>query len=293
MKIQKRLIFIWFENYRNLEDISLNLSSTYNIKKEKNKIVLKKGNTLLNHFYQYKNGDGKVTNIDFCAIVGENGVGKTAICEYLSTSREYGDGKCIYIFEEFGEERTKLYIYFVNCTPNKNSLQEKIDIEFFDLQIEYECIMESFEGMIVGCDIISRENIKVIYLSNALNFKDKNVVNFESSGYDRTVSGNIVRNSYDMSSYYASQFVKQMKFLEEMKLLEEYEINKGIKFGEKFTIKFPKVVDVRIPKCTQINLNMNFKALNEYENLKQFNTNIIEAISYQHYETQFLIMLIL
>lgn len=146
MKIQKRLIFVWFENYRNLEDISLNLSSTYNIKKEKNKIVLKKGNTLLNYFYQYKNGDGKVTDIDFCAIVGENGVGKTAICEYLSTAREYGDGKCIYIFEEFDGEKTKLYIYFVNCTPNKNSYQEKIDIESFDLQIEYECITESFEG---------------------------------------------------------------------------------------------------------------------------------------------------
>lgn len=45
MRIQKRLIFVWFEKYRNLEDISLNLSSTYNIKKEKNKIVLKKDNT--------------------------------------------------------------------------------------------------------------------------------------------------------------------------------------------------------------------------------------------------------
>lgn len=145
----------------------------------------------------------------------------------------------------------------------------------------------------MGCDIISRENVNVIYLSNALNFKDENVVKFESSGYDRTISGNIVRNSYDMLSYYASQFMKQMKFLEEMKLLEEYETNKGIKLGEKFTIKFPKVVDVRIPKCTQINLNMDFRALNGYETLKQFNTTIIKEIASQHYETQFLIMLIL
>ena len=79
--------------------------------------------------------------------------GKTSICEYLSTSRQYGDSNCIYIFEKSDGEKTKLCIYFVNCTSDKNSYQEKIDIESTDLQIEYECITESFEGGITGCDI--------------------------------------------------------------------------------------------------------------------------------------------
>ncbi|SDC57427.1 AAA family ATPase [Halanaerobium congolense] len=72
------LVYAWIENFNNLKRIGFNFSSNFNVKFNKNKILLERNDSFTLDY-------GDIDNIS--VIVGKNGAGKTSIVDALAQQR--------------------------------------------------------------------------------------------------------------------------------------------------------------------------------------------------------------
>lgn len=123
-----RIIFVWIEKYKKLENFQAVFTGKYNIKYDIDKIVISRNKLFLENFFKI---NGSNIDINLSAIVGENGTGKSTILDMLLDYMEKGffTNKYILIFERNG----KLFI-------DSNIEIQCIDID--DMDIKYEIIKD-------------------------------------------------------------------------------------------------------------------------------------------------------
>ncbi|MED3351095.1 AAA family ATPase [Bacillus thuringiensis] len=97
-----KIIFVWIETYKKLNNFQTSFSGKYKIKYHKNKLVISKNKLFVENFFKINGSD---IDINLSAVVGENGTGKSTILdmivEYIEQGMFFSD--YIFIFESQGK----------------------------------------------------------------------------------------------------------------------------------------------------------------------------------------------
>ncbi|TKH60182.1 hypothetical protein FC679_19965 [Bacillus cereus] len=97
-----KIIFVWIETYKKLNNFQTSFSGKYKIKYHKDKLVISKNKLFVENFFKINGSD---IDINLSAVVGENGTGKSTILdmivEYIEQGMFFSD--YIFIFESQGK----------------------------------------------------------------------------------------------------------------------------------------------------------------------------------------------
>lgn len=161
-----KLIYIWLEKYNCLEEFSLGFSSEHIFRfiKESDRDILEisKRETDLCNFFNFLDKE-KNTKIDFFGIVGENGIGKTTITNYI-----YYDIfiECRRVYAFYDDINSKIIVDIYESAGENG--KRKLDIKNEkDLVVDINYISAGDLNNL----FISR-NVYKGYFSNALNYID-------------------------------------------------------------------------------------------------------------------------
>ncbi|MEH7751957.1 ATP-binding cassette domain-containing protein, partial [Bacillus toyonensis] len=81
-----KLLYFWFEEYKQLKNFEANLGSEFIFNFNENKLTINDNNIFIKDFFKLPTKDYSHDNpiIDLAAIVGENGSGKSTVLDFLS-----------------------------------------------------------------------------------------------------------------------------------------------------------------------------------------------------------------
>lgn len=242
------LLYLWNEEYGDecFWKKGFTFSSKYQFvyDADENKINISKNDNFVEKFWG--------NNIfDICAIVGENGSGKTVLSNYIINSIGYLENDDVTynffaVFEDEIENKINIYITekYSNIICNKN----------FDIEVEY--------NMKRPFDVF--KEYKIAYFTNALSISD---YQYKKIGYVADFSlGSLLRNNYKMNlemhykgvedsiihNYYSCEFEKVIKFI--------------------FYSAKHNNIDIPFPMPKNIEISLNKYSLNIEYIMKQINS---------------------
>lgn len=268
-----KLIYVWFQRFRRLKDIGLNLNSGYRVTmREDGVLEISQGAPGLNSFFDSEDQDG--STIDFTGIVGENGVGKSSILDYILRPKRYGDSYCIYVFAEETESHTHFHVYYkYDEDSSDRSNDSAIKVECKIENADYEIELSDIDGNISGEDILSRQGISRFMLSNTMNEREYMDYAASLSAGDYSVTSHMKNCGFNMNVYYAEDFQRQMNYIIKYKQ-EEQSREEQIDFEDVFHILVPDKCHLTFISQKQNVANCNTREWNGHEAVKEFHNDL-------------------
>ena len=219
-----RIVFIWVEEYKKLNDFQTSFCGEFNIKYKNGKLNISKNNLYIENFFKINESNIK---LNLSAIVGENGTGKSSILDLIREYIKWGmfPNKYIIIFEDNG------YL-FIDC--NFDIFQIKANDE-----VKYEIIQNEFLDKYLSNQItMVFSNVfdaRYFAYSDSIQQKENNRLSFIPE--IKNISTNALMASYSETEDFLNlDFSKQIFFVNEYKSV--LEVEKLVKIPEKIYIKY-------------------------------------------------------
>lgn len=220
------IIYIWIEQYGCFSNNEFNFSSKYNFHYNNRTGELSFKNQSKDYVENFFG-----SQIELTAIVGENGVGKTTLMEFIMTLSKNNliQTKCIIICEQINTEKAELIAYYTD-----------------NIECNCSCSYVSLKSInnTHGYRFPESNSLRMIYYTNCFNFRQYrtsygNSINLSTascywSAYEYL--NEIKKEEKNIVIYHHHQEIKnQINFLSSKKKDVE---NFGIKYPEYVTVKF-------------------------------------------------------
>lgn len=201
------LLFVWVKEYKNLKDIGLNFSSKYKFsikekegaKKEKEgakkkyELEVCKKDTYIENFFEKKN------IVDICAIVGENGAGKSHILEFIAQNLPSG--------YNYGSDNS-IIVYQLHPTTIIISTTAVIDYSNCESMLKGEVTFRTTDRL--GGRVIVSPSPQYIYYSNAFDLKEPNQ---EITGFFDISTLFFLKETQDLNKYRTGEIERNVYYL--------------------------------------------------------------------------------
>ncbi|MBT2575934.1 AAA family ATPase [Bacillus sp. ISL-8] len=123
-----KIVFVWIETYKKLNNFQTSFSGKYKIKYHGDKLVISRNKLFVEKFFKINGSD---IDINLSAVVGENGTGKSTILDMIVEYIEHGMFSSNYVLAF--ESQGKIFI---------DSNFEINHIDIVDKDLEYEVIKD-------------------------------------------------------------------------------------------------------------------------------------------------------
>ncbi len=227
-----KLVYVWIEKLNHNIYIDYNLGSSYFFKFENDENILHVRNNhhYINDFFQMKDINSSLLNIEINAIVGENGTGKTTILEAIGeiATKKYKN-KYILVYEKDG-----VYTY---VSQQKN------------IKVNSDMIIKR----------ISMPKFNTLYYSNVFDVRFFQNESKEKSMLENYTTNSLLKNADNVQSFLWKELTTQIEFVS---------FFKGDLFSEHFHI--PKEIMLRVQPKHEFNYPVLSMLKNAVENLNRF-----------------------
>ncbi len=207
------LVYLWVEGYKNIREQEFNFSPRFECEYKNNKLTIcdkkEKNNKCKNKDYIENFFD---KNINVTAIVGENGSGKSSICNSLLTSKNgiikvYRINNIFYYFDskvetvKYPDDFKKLelekieqvkfsYDFFSQESHNDSNSHKNTEFSFNDNDVFYEIFNSSYEKI----DLIKYKSL----IGRVLHKYGKKITTLSGFTHQTTLIKLIINNYFDV-----------------------------------------------------------------------------------------------
>ncbi|USK76209.1 AAA family ATPase [Peribacillus frigoritolerans] len=209
-----KIIFVWVETYKKLENFQTSFSGKYNIKYNGYNLVISRNKLFVEDFFKINGSD---IDINLSAIVGENGTGKSTILDLIVEYIEHGTLSSDYII--VFESKGKVYI-------DSNFKLPHIDIvDNIKYQVIKDKLLDDFlkhQATIFFSNVFDARYFKYNEeLQSKHKFKNKRLTIYP---HVKNISTNFLLANYKEPELLLNQdFSKQIFFMNEYKSILEVE----------------------------------------------------------------------
>ncbi|MCS0788230.1 AAA family ATPase [Cytobacillus firmus] len=220
-----KIVFVWIDSYKKLNNFQTSFSGKYKIKYNRGKLVISKNKLFIEKFFKINGSD---IDINLSAIVGENGTGKSTILDMIVDYIERGMFSSNYIFAF--ESKGKIII---------DSNFELNHIEIVDKDLEYEFIkdksLDEFFKNQVSIFFSNVFDVRYFEYNEEIRGKQDNT-RLKFFPKLKNISTNFLLANYKETEDFLNQdFSKQIFFVNEYKSI--LEVEKLVNIPEKIYIK--------------------------------------------------------
>ncbi|WP_193065553.1 AAA family ATPase [Oceanobacillus oncorhynchi] len=207
-----RLLYFWFDEFKQLDNFEANLGSNFIFQFNKNTLTIKENNIYIENFFNIATISDTPMNVT--AIVGENGSGKSTVLDFLS--------------KFLGKKTINTHYLIIYTVDNKLYIDSSINNIKFD--------NKTSKHIFFCVSPMNLEKHLTLLFSNVLDTRSIDMVSDEEKIFYKNISTNYLISRYENNSYFLrSEFEKQIFFIHEYK--EQLNLQNLIKIPDKIYIR--------------------------------------------------------
>ncbi|WP_100616855.1 AAA family ATPase [Bacillus cereus] len=194
-----KLLYFWFEEYKQLNDFEANLGSEFSFHFNENRLTINDNKIFIKDFFKLpdKEYSEDTKLIDISAIVGENGSGKSTILDFLSELMSKNSINFDYILVYSIDDKLHIFSTIQNMIVFENNTSRAI----------YFCISP-----------LNLQNHLTLLFSNVFDARSIGMLSDIDKTYYKNISTNyLISRDKDISNFLRSEFEKQIFFIHEYK----------------------------------------------------------------------------
>ncbi|MEB8692970.1 AAA family ATPase [Bacillus cereus] len=241
-----KLLYCWFEKYKQLKDFEANLGNEFIFNYSEKKFTINDNKLFIKDFFKLPNKDRffklpnykdleDIQEIDISAIVGENGSGKSTVLDFLSElmSKNSIDSNYILVYSL----EKKLHIF--------STIQNEITFENKTSKAIYFCLSP-----------LNFQKHLTLLFSNVFDARSIGMLSENEKIYYKNITTNfLISRHRDISYFLRSEFEKQIFFIHEYK--EQLNLQNLMKIPSKIFLEM-LLDENSIPDTDEVELGLKF-----------------------------------